>query len=386
MLVRAATVWTPDGPRRDHTVQVGDEGRIEQVRPAVAGDPLALEGLLVPGLVNAHTHLELSGLGLVPGGAGLPAWVAQVMRSRDRASRQAAAQAAEALREVGTAVVCDVSNAGDTAALLQDAGLAGVVQVEVLGFGRADVPARVASIESFHGSGGLVRRRPAAHAPYSTAPAIVQAVVDWDGPGAASPPTVHVGESEAEVAFLRDGTGPFAALLDALGRDWRWFEAPGCSPVAWLDRNGWLGRLIVVHGVHTTAGDRVRLAQTGTAVCLCPRSNQHVEGRLPEAGALHAAGVPLCLGTDSLASSPDLDVLAEIPVLARAFPEVPVGVWLEAATAGGARALGFPQHGRIVPGARPGLLLLEVSDVAALAEAAPPRRWVITPQGRADGG
>ena len=90
-------------------------------------------------------------------------------------------------------------------------------------------------------------------------------------------------------------------------------------------------------------------------------------------------GVVCALGTDSLASCPDLDVLAEIPVLARAFPEVPVSRWLAMATHEGAaasRALGV---GRVVAGASPGLLHLEVRELEALAGTAPARRWIVAP-------
>ena len=92
------------------------------------------------------------------------------------------------------------------------------------------------------------------------------------------------------------------------------------------------------------------------------------------------AGVALCLGTDSLASNDDLDVLAEIPELARSFPEVPVGRWLDMATRGGARAL-QTSWGSITPGQAPGLVLLDgVEHVDALADTPPgTRTWVARP-------
>jgi cytosine/adenosine deaminase-related metal-dependent hydrolase len=92
------------------------------------------------------------------------------------------------------------------------------------------------------------------------------------------------------------------------------------------------------------------------------------------------AGVPLCLGTDSLASNDDLDVLAEIPELARAFPQIPVSRWLEMATRGGAEAL-QTGWGVISPGRAPGLVLLEgVEHVDALADTPPTKRtWIARP-------
>lgn len=388
MRVRVALVWTPDGAKPDHVVETDADGWITAVRPARDGDPEALPGLLVPGLVNAHTHLELSGLaGMIPAGRGMIGWIDALVRVRRQATREAAAAGARALTDAGTALACDITNAGDTVDLLADAGLAGVVQHEFLGLDRAAVDGKRVAMANAgteeDGPGGVIRCRPTVHALYSTAPDLLDAAVGFEGLGGDSPASVHLLESVEEFQFLRDKTGPIARALDAMGRDWRWWEPPG-RPVPWLADRGVLSeRLLLVHLVHTDAEDRTLLAITGTPVCLCPRSNLHIGGRLPNAGAMVEQGVRLCLGTDSLASAPDLDVLGEIPVLAAAYPDVPVGTWLDAATQGGALALGFPEHGRIALGARPGLLLLDVARVEDLAVGAPSRRWVLRPGGEA---
>ena len=179
--------------------------------------------------------------------------------------------------------------------------------------------------------------------------------------------------------FLRDGSGPFATFLDDLGIPWEWWEPPGCSGAAYLDRLGLLGpSLLLVHGVHLEADDRALLAERGAPLCLCPRSNLHIEGTLPDVPALLEAGVQLCLGTDSLASNADLDVLGEVVALMRAFPEVDPSRWLDLATRGGAEALGLPHLGTLEAGKSPGLLLLDVAELEALV--APPRRtWICAP-------
>ena len=121
--------------------------------------------------------------------------------------------------------------------------------------------------------------------------------------------------------------------------------------------------------VHAGADDRRIAREAGATVVLCPRSNLHIGGRLPDVDALLADGVPLALGTDSLASTPDLSLWGEMATLAAHFPAVPAARWLDAATRGGARALGPARRSaRSRPGARPGVLDVLVDDVAAPLE------------------
>jgi cytosine/adenosine deaminase-related metal-dependent hydrolase len=138
---------------------------------------------------------------------------------------------------------------------------------------------------------------------------------------------------------------------------------------------------LLVHMVHASAADRARAREAGAFAVLCPRSNLHIGGRLPDVPALLADGVALALGTDSLASAPDLSLFAEVAALHEAFPTVPAPTWLEAATSGGARALRLETCGALAPGRRPGLLDVGVSDLAAPLESLvraphPPLRWM----------
>lgn len=359
---RARFVLLPEGLVPDAVVEE-DRGRITAIRPPRAGDPPALDGTLIPGLVNAHLHLELSWLAdAVPAQRrGFDDWVSRMMASRAAgpaepdAPRRRAAEEARALVARGTVAVGDVSGEGWTAEPLDAAGLRGVVFHELLGFGRELLPQRLeaARADAVH-VGGLVRR-PAPHAVYSTPGELIVAACGRRG---GAPATIHCAEDPREEAFLH-GEGPAVAFLDRLGLDWRWAGHPRTTPVGWLDRLGVLGPdLLLVHGVHLSDADRATLAARRAPLCLCPRSNLHIGGRLPDVAALLAANVPLALGTDSLASCDDLDVLGEIPVLADAFPEIDPTVWLRLATAGGADALGLEGLGRIVVGASPGLVLL----------------------------
>lgn len=381
--VRAALL--PEGLREDVVVEHQD-GEITGFRYAREGDPEPLDGLLTAGLVNAHTHLELSALGLIPGGSFL-AWFDGLMQAGHGLTaeqrEQAGRDAAKTMFAQGHAVVCDISNRGDTAPWLLDAGLSGVVQHEHLGLDRAALPDILAEVlqvgEVARVTRAVVHTRPAPHAPTSTAPALIALCAR--APGHAVPASMHVAETRGELQFLEDRTGPFARILDQLRRDWRWWEAPGVSPVAYLSMLGVLSDLMVVHGVHMSALDRQILRDAGSTLCLCPRSNRHIEGELPDAEALVAAGIPLALGTDSLASCEDLDVLGDAALLLAHAPAVVPETWLRAATRGGAQALRMEEFGDLTPGTAPGLLFFEgVGDCSAALTA--PRRWLAPPRAR----
>jgi len=141
---------------------------------------------------------------------------------------------------------------------------------------------------------------------------------------------------------------------------------------------------LLVHMVHAGADDRRIAREAGATVVLCARSNLHIGGRLPDVDAFVTDGLPLAIGTDSLASVPDLSLWAEMATLAAHFPAVPAARWLEAATRGGASALGLRGTGTLAPGSRPGVLDVLVDDVAAPIESlvrdpTPTLRWVAQP-------
>lgn len=352
------------------------------------------EGLLMPGLVNAHTHLELSGLaGEVPGGGGLVAWAGACVRAGEEQThehrRDAAARAAADAVRLGTAAVGDVGNSLAAVPGIVAAGLRGTVFHELLGsrdartgdaLADAARERAVASSKSHPWPLGL-GYVPAPHAPYSADPGLLRRIF-----AAAArtnlPTSVHVAEDEDELALLRDGSGRWPAVLRAMGVDVA-PRVPGTSPVAYLAAQGAFdgpAPPLLVHMVHAGAEDRRLAREAGATAVLCPRSNLHIGGRLPDVPALLADGVALALGTDSLASSPDLSVLGEAATLAAAFPTIPPLVWLEAATQGGAEALRLAVCGALAPGRRPGLIEVAVADLASpleslVREPSPPVRW-----------
>lgn len=328
---------------------------------------------IMPGLVNAHTHLELSYLrGQVPAGTSFVAWIRAVMAARRQYPDPAAATLldgidqgiAEALRS-GTALVGDISNTLVTFDRIARSPLAGVVFHELIGFRAPDAEAVVAramqQVASLRQTDRL-RVTLAAHAPYSVAPLMLQAIraaLDHDP---SAPYSVHLSESAEEVEFIRTGAGPWRELLDSLGVwDAAW-TAPGVSPVQYLEQNGFLtGRLIAVHGVQMTRADLGRLAARRTTLVTCPRSNLLTGAGTPPIESFYASGVRVAVGTDSLASTPDLNLFAELAALRRLAPGVPAATLLDSATRQGARALGFAaDYGTLESGKAARLLAVAV--------------------------
>ena len=364
-----------DRPIRDGWVTVAD-GRVAGVGADPRGDAVNLGRVaILPALVNAHTHLELSYLHrqIQPGDSFID-WIRRLMTLRrgfadpaDPRILDAARSAIRFARASGTGLVGDISNTLVTVPLLRDEGMSAHVFYELLGFSAADPEGRVRSAREkavAHGSDSPhVRISVAPHAPYSVSPALftsIRAELDAGGPAVSS---VHLGESDAEIEFLRHGTGAFRELLEELGAwnsDW---QAPGVSPVSYLSELGFLdGSVLAVHGVQFDGEDLSRLATLGTTVVSCPRSNTYVGVGDPPLEAFYAMGVRVAFGTDSLASVADLNMFAELAAARRVAPKVPARHLLESATRCGARALGFNDCGSIEQGSTASLIAVMLPE------------------------
>ncbi|HSS39351.1 MAG TPA: amidohydrolase family protein [Polyangia bacterium] len=378
----------------DGTIRaVGTRADIRKAFPGAPEEPA--EGVLVPGLVNAHCHLELSALAdVVPGGGGLVPWARRLMKAvvetGHEARRDAALQAARAAVRLGTAAIGDVGNSLDAAPAIGEAGLGGVLFHELVGSREAATGDALADAarerEDAAGSWpdglGYV---PAPHAPYSVGGDLFRRIFAAAvAMGQAT--SVHVAEDPDELALLRDGSGRWADLLRTMGIDPA-SRAPGKTPVAYLAELGAFdgpAPPLLVHMVHAVDEDRRIAREAGATVVLCPRSNLHIGGRLAAVDRLMEDGVQLAIGTDSLASTPDLSLWGEMATLAAHFPSVPPARWLEAATRQGARALGMAALGSLTPGKRPGVLdvLVEAPDApleSLVRDPSPSLRWVARP-------
>lgn len=371
-----------DPPVHRGRVDVRD-GRIVEVGAATGGGgaPGRVVDLgrvaILPALVNAHTHLELSGLrGAAPPAASLPRWVDSLLERRAAAGPPDAGAMRRAVAEArasGTGLLGDIGNTTAAGPVLARAGMPARLFREVLAFpdwaAAAAVDAAAADLGAANAAGGL-RVGLAAHAPYSVGPrafAALDAAVRERFPG---PRSIHLAESPEEVEFLRTGRGPWRELLERLGRWEPGWTPPRCGPVEYLERQGWLREgLVAVHGVQLTDPELRRLAGRGVALVTCPRSNAWTGVGHPPIERFLRAGVRLAVGTDSLASAPDLNLFSELALMRRLAPSAPARRLLACATLHGAEALGFDDElGAIAPGRRADLIGVRIPPGAGDVE------------------
>lgn len=375
---RAAWICPIDQPPIRNGVVTVDAGRIVAVgsresfdfaqdRPGVGSRDLG-NVVLMPGLINAHIHLELSWLrGRVPPAGKFTDWVKQlfaIRRAVERADDPAVLEPLRAaIRELlasGTVAVGDISNSLASPPLMQAAGLDGIVFHELLGFTERDGAIVDRTRAARAGAVGRVSLAP--HAPYSTSPELFQAIRAEVGASACPIMSVHLGESPEETELLATGTGPWRGMLEFIGvwrDDW---AVPGCGPVEYLDRLGVIdAHTLVVHGVQFDDAALARLAGIGATLVTCPRSNQWVGVGLPPIQRFYDSGVPVAIGTDSLASVDDLNLFSELKTLRAIAPGVRASRLLESATLTGARALGLEAAlGSLTPGKRAKIIAIEL--------------------------
>ena len=333
----------------DTILAVGPRAEVE----ARFGKGERLDAIVLPAVVNAHLHLELSHLaGRVGGGEGLASWIQLFLAARRTAGDEdtvvAMEMAAEDLVSAGVAAVGDVGNTLASLPALAAAGLAGSVYLEVLGLTRERYQAVLATAREAKASAAPpagLRIALSPHAVYSTLPDAIAALLD------AGPASIHLAEDPAERELCAHGGGPFARMAASL-------RAPPPRPNARSAVAAVAPHLrphhLAVHCVDLDGEDLEALRRSGATVVLCPRSNRYIGGALPPLPALLEAGIPLAVGTDSLASSPSLAPLAELAVLRAAFPLLPAAALVPLAWNGA--AVGAPHVGRLAPGSAPGVL------------------------------
>ena len=343
-----------------------NDGRVQWVgRAGAAGQPEGEvvdlgDGVLLPGLVNAHCHLELSHLaGAVDTSRGFVSWVEEVVEKRlvtdEKDVRAGARRGISQLESTGTVGVGDVSNALKHLDLLEESSLRAVVFHELLSWDPGKSMLLLAASDKIaqlsKGQRMRTQVRVAAHAPHSVSPPLMKGIIERGGPFA-----IHLAESPVETEFLNTGGGEWAAFLGRRGAGRVKFTPPGLSPTRYLDSVGALrSGMVAAHCVHCDAADRALLAERGVFAVMCPRSNAALGVGTADVPALMEAGVKLALGTDSLAGVETLDLLAEAAALQRAFPSLDPAAIVRMATLGGAEALGFKDLGTIAPGKRAAL-------------------------------
>ncbi len=334
-------------------------------------------GLLMPGLVNAHTHVELSSLrGRTPSGKGFVPWLDGMLAARNDCDEVdesiGISEGVAELLAAGTVAIGEVTNTLAAVPALRRAGLVGCVFHEVFGLDGPKTVARVEALAREAEALGLLDDRslrwaPSPHTLHTTHPLAIEAMARIARDRGAQM-SLHLAEHPAERWALQSGTGPMVDWLERRTQTpreaFRWHTD---GPILTAKTLGLLrADVTAVHLTDAQPHELDLVAESGARVVLCPRSNLFIEMRLPPLLAMRRAGIEPALGTDSLASCPTLDVLAEAKVLHERFPDVPPEVLLAMVTSYGARALGFGSMGRLVKGTRPGILLVEGAPPAGL--------------------
>jgi 5-methylthioadenosine/S-adenosylhomocysteine deaminase len=349
-------------------VAIGDDGTIAAVGSIDElgeGDRYR-NAVILPGFVNAHSHLEYAVYGGFGDGLPFSDWIGlHVQRKRliDLADMEAIARlgALDCLRS-GITTVGDCSFSGAAAAACADLGLRGTIYVEVFGES-PDVLGERFEPTSERIAGALsddVRMGVSPHAPYTCSLDLYRAC---DGLGV--PVATHLAESEAETEFLVTGKGAWESFADMLVRP------PGTTGIRALADAGVLGpHVLAAHCVQADEEEIAILAANDVAVAHCPRSNAILGCGVAPLEELRAAGVRICIATDSPASTPSFDMFDEMRAAlaaARARQRRPDALTaaqaLELATLGGARALGRDAElGSITPGKKADLTILSLAD------------------------
>lgn len=380
---------------------VAVNGRIACVERASGpmGSDLDLGDVAVlPGFVNAHTHLELTFCrGQVPYRGSFTQWIRDLAGRTSQTPAEQAGAVEEGLREslaAGVAAVADIGHGQAVADRWRAAPPALVGFLEVLGMGpRRRQPhdrSLDAAVQTCEEVLRTVQKAPgqppmfaiglSPHAFYSTDPEIYREAIDFCR-RTCRPICTHLAETREEWQFLADGTGPLRDLLEEWGLWDGSFRPPGCSPVEYARRLGLLEcRPLLAHVNYAGDEDLDLLAASGASVAFCPRTHRFFEhGPHPYADMLDR-GVNVCIGTDSLASNETLSVLDELRFLRRQDRRLSDGQLLAAGTLAGARALGLDRElGSLEPGKRASLVVVSLDDPATrepmadvLAGASPP--------------
>jgi 5-methylthioadenosine/S-adenosylhomocysteine deaminase len=354
-------------PLRDGAVAIGDDGRIAAVGAAAdVGKGERFAGcVILPGFVNAHSHLEYAVYGGFGDGLSFGPWVGtHVARKQllgvEEMDAIARVGAADCLAS-GITTVGDASFSGSAALACAESGLRAIVYLEVFG-------ADASALDRFHEQRGRIehvlsdrlRLGVSPHAPYTCGLDLYRACATLGLPVA-----THLNESDDELAYLRDGSGPWSSF-----RDWL-VAPPGETGVRLLAAAGLLGpHVVAAHCVRVDDDEVALLAEHDVAVAHCPRSNAQLGCGTAPLAQLRAAGLRTAIATDSPASAPSFDMFDELRfalLAARARERDPVALSaaesLELATLGGARALGLAGDvGSLEPGKWADLVVLSLED------------------------
>ncbi len=384
--------------RTGHALIFNEKGYIEALVPLeeAGADAEVLEGIITPGFINCHCHLELSHMkGLIREGTGLIDFVLQVISSRhysEDAIKEAIGKAEREMQQAGIVAVGDICNTALTIDQKKKGTLSYYNFIEAFGWLPAVAAARFQHIYGIYQqfekndrwtmtddnkNSGIQGRSSAIshlsfasivpHAPYSVSNPLWQAIRPHFK---AKTVSIHNQEAPFEDEFFIQGTGAFPAMYSRMNMDNSHHIPTGKSSLqSYFHQLAEASKVILVHNTFTTEAD-IRFVQQAsvnygltTFFCLCANANIYIEKALPPVELLHKNKGTMVLGTDSLASNHSLSIADEMKTILRHFPSLPLEEILQWATLNGARALNMDTFlGSFEKGKRPGINLLNEKD------------------------
>ncbi len=346
-----------------------------------AGDSIEIfKGILTPGLINCHCHLELSHMkGLIPKHTGLIDFVLKVVNERHFEEEEILAAIENAENEMlqnGIVAVGDICNNALTIGQKTRGNLLYHNFIEVSGFPPAAASIRFQRAVDLYNTyvASLPNNSIVPHAPYSVSPEMFELINDFPGNKIL---TIHNQEIPDENKFFETGDGDLLRMYENMGIDISFFKPTGRSSLqSWLPFFTKEQSIIAVHNVATSASDiefikhQTSKIKLQTYFCLCPNANLYITNTLPDVNTLIKYGSSIVLGTDSLASNDQLSIMAEINTLKKHFPLLQLEMILPWATINGARALGIESmYGSFEKGKKPGVVLIKQSEDEELLQA-----------------
>lgn len=364
--------WLPN----DTVIDLSDDGEIKYVGKKLTDhhDIKKHNGIICPGFINAHCHLELSHMkGIVPEHIGLVSFLQNVLGKRNDFSEEEKAQARHAafhsMISNGVVAVGDIANTTDTLDLRIQDKIHFYSFVEAIGF--TPTPQKqfdyaMAVLHAFAAQqqeSKQKRQSIVPHAPYSVSNALFDLIDKFDKTALLS---IHNQETEAEDEYYMTKSGAMQTMLHGMGINDDFFESLGKSSSQTYTQ--WLSGthpLILVHNTYTQQEDVVTIKGRFQQAywCLCPNANLYIENRLPDIAMLASNTENICIGTDSLSSNHQLSVLAELQTIKKNIPDISWKDLLKWGTYNGAKALQMSdQIGSIELGLKPGLIVIDDLD------------------------
>lgn len=355
-------------------ITIDDEGTVTEIEDtsgelSESQNTEFYNGIIIPAFVNCHCHLELSHMkGTIETGSGLGGFISKIRTTRDLHAEQIITSASKAdsdMYKSGIELCADICNTAETFRIKKESRIKYISLIEVFGIDPIRSGKRMSEAEKVASKASEMNidYSLVPHSVYSMSLSLLHLLKDRTTENRIT--SIHFMETAGEKDLVEMNTGQLMESYRKAGMMPVKLETAKSHSDAVLNQITTSGNLILVHNTFVDA-ETIRTVKQRKDLfwCLCPNSNDYIENTLPPVRVLLSEGCEIVIGTDSLASNKRLDILEEIKTLQEHFPELSIEDLVKWATINGARALrNESSYGKIEPGIKPGLLLLENVDL-----------------------